>query len=85
MHLASLFKDHSPEIKALIFEKCILLKNAEHHFLVIYNSLERFGSCSQDNLRTRLRGQVGEASFFLPILKKKLCLVLLNEFLIDNI
>lgn len=57
MHLAFLFKDYSPEMKALTFEKkCVLSKNVEHQFwLIIYNSLKEFDFRSQVNSRTRLR------------------------------
>ena len=57
MHLASLFKDCCPEIKALTLEKKVCFQKMQNIIfqLIIYNSLKEFDFHSQVNLRTRLR------------------------------
>lgn len=58
MHLASLFKDYCPEIKALTLEKkkvCFQKMQNIIFQLIIFNSLKEFDFHSQVNLITRLR------------------------------
>ena len=59
MHLASLFKEYCPEIKALMFEKKVCFQKIQNIIfqLIIYDSLKEFDFHSQVNLRTRLRGK----------------------------
>lgn len=82
MHLASLFKDCCPEIKALTLEKKVCFQKMQNIIfqLTIYNSLKEFDFHSQVNLRTRLRKKKEkENKLCLPALKKKICLLLLKE------
>lgn len=67
MHLAFLFEDYSPEIKALTFgEKNVYFQKLQNliFWLIIYNSLKQFDFCSQVNLRARLRNKTSLVSLF---------------------
>lgn len=77
MHLASLFKDYSSGVKALIFGENVYFQKMQNivFWLIIYNSLKQFDFCSQVNSETDWeKNKLG-----LLVLKKKICLVLLPE------
>lgn len=71
MHLASLFKDYCPEIKALMLEKkkvCFQKMQNIIFQLIIYNSLKEFDFHSQVNLITRLRKKEKKKTSFVSLL-----------------
>ena len=73
MHLASLFKDCCPEIKALTLEKKVCFQKMQNIIfqLIIYNSLKEFDFHSQVNLRARLRKKKEKKQALSPYSKKE--------------